>query len=162
MATIKQKRAYQEVVKGSSLAAAMRKVGYSKTTARRTNKLTRTKGWQELIDKYISEEDLMKVHKEGLKATKHQGVGGMVLNVEAKEFGHTEIEVPDYAVRHKYLETGYKVRGRLKDNNNNNGGTTNILNIIAPEQAERIARRVLDGDAESAATPDRLPDSDES
>lgn len=58
----------------------------------------------------IPDEDLLKVHLEGLKATRSQGVGGMVLNTEKGEFGHTNIEVPDYAVRHKYLDTAYKIK----------------------------------------------------
>lgn len=163
MATIKQKLAFKQAVKGSSLTKAMVAAGFSPKSAKHTNTLTRTKGWQELVDKYISEEDLMKVHREGLKATKRQGVGGMVIGMGkdgVDSIGHSDIDVPDYAVRHKYLETGYKVRGRLKEQEH--GNTTNILNIIAPDQAERIARRVLDGDSESTGTLNRLSDSNES
>lgn len=132
MATIKQKLAFKKVVKGSTITQAMKEVNYAPSTASRTNKLTRTKGWQELIEKHISEAALTKVHAEGLKATKRQGVGGMVLNTEKGEFGHSEIEVPDYAVRHKYLETGYKIRGRLKEAE---GDTNKILIINVTQSA---------------------------
>jgi hypothetical protein len=63
------------------------------------------------IAEQIPDELLVKTHLEGLKATKMQGVGGMLINTEKGEFGHTDIEVPDYAVRHKYLESGYKLKG---------------------------------------------------
>lgn len=140
------------MVKGSSLSRAMREVGYSKTTAARTNKLTESDGWQELIDKYISEEKLAKVHSEGLNATKRQGVGGMVLNTEKGEFGHTEIEVPDYAVRHKYLETGYKIRKRLSDKVEGDKTQNNIF-IFTNDQLQRIAGNLLNGNPTSKEQP---------
>lgn len=111
MPTIKHKRAFKEVVNGSSISKAMRTVGYSEETSKRTNKLTKTKGWGELMEKYLPDKLLAKVHKEGLSATKRSGTGGMVLNTEKSEFGHTEIDEPDYAVRHKYLDSAYKLKG---------------------------------------------------
>lgn len=157
MATIKQKLAFKEAVKGSSLTKAMVKAGFSKKSAKHTNTLTRTKGWHELIDKYISEEDLMKVHKAGLRATKT--VYGATIGEDGEELSDAQ-ETPDFAVRHKYLETGYKVRGRLKETPN--APPTNIINIFASEQLKRVAARVLDDDPTSTRTPDRLPDSNES
>ena len=99
MPTIKQKTAYKEVVKGSTITNAMQVAGYSKETSKRTNKLTNTKGFKELIDKHLSDSKLAKVHSEGLKATKLHNTG--------KE----TIETKDFAVRHKYLETAYKLKG---------------------------------------------------
>ena len=99
MPTIKQKTAYKEVVKGSTITKAMKVAGYSKETSKRTNKLTNTKGFKELIDKHLSDSKLAKVHDEGLKATKLHNTGSKTLTTE------------DYAVRHKYLETAYKLKG---------------------------------------------------
>lgn len=161
MATVKQKLAFKKVIKGKSISGAMREVGYSLNTAKVTTKLTKSLGWQELVDKYISEEALMKVHKEGLKATKRQGVGGMVLNTEEGKFGHTEIEVPDYAVRHKYLETGYKIRGKLKEHEEKPNNIFFIGNITL-EQRKRLAAEVLSAPENSAGQTDSVPDSDES
>lgn len=144
MATVRQKLAFKKVIKGKSISGAMREVGYSPTTSVVTTKLTKSKGWQELIDKYISEEKLAKVHSEGLNATKKEG----------------DEEVADYAVRHKYLETGYKVRGKLR--NDDGGGNTYNFNFLSVEQQQRIARRLQTGDSAGAGEPDRLPDSDES
>lgn len=117
MPTVRQKRAFKEVVKGSSLTGAMKSVGYSLETAKRTNKLTKTKGWKELMDSYLPDKDLAKAHKEGLRATKRSGVGGMKIGIgkngKVEDFGHTDIEEPDYAVRHKYLETAYKIKNKF-------------------------------------------------
>ncbi len=122
----------------------MVKAGYSLTTSKRTNKLTRTKGWEEMIEKYISEEALLKVHKEGLQATKSSGVGGMTIGLkgsgEVESMGHSDMMVPDYAVRHKYLETGYKVRGRLKEKDIT--PTQNNFFFIDEQQQQRIAERL--------------------
>lgn len=149
MATVKQKIAARKVLKGTSIRRAMREAGYSKTTAKTTGKLTRSKGWQELIDKFISEEALMKVHREGLSATQTR------FTPEGEQ-----IKITDFATRHKYLETGYKVRGRIKDNMPPQ--VLNVLNVYTTEQLQRIAARVFNGGSESATEPHRLPDSDES
>lgn len=49
----------------------------------------------------IPDELLMKVHLEGLQAS------DKVFNSE----GEVILEKPDYAVRHKYLDSGYKLKG---------------------------------------------------
>lgn len=107
MATLKQKLAFKEVgVNGGIISKAMVKAGYASSTSKRTDKLTQRKGWKELVDKFISDEKLAKVHSEGLEAvtyyTEGLGKGETVL-----------VEKPDFAVRHRYLDTGYKIRGRL-------------------------------------------------
>lgn len=162
MATIKQKLAVKKIIENrGNVSKSMVEVGYKKNTAHNPRNLLDSKGFQALLEKHLPESLLLKVHKEGLAATKQQGVGGMVLNVEKKEFGHTEIAVPDYAVRHKYLETGYKIRGKL-NNDNSDGKTTNNLIIIGGDQAARIARRTIARVSGSEESPDRLLDSNES
>jgi hypothetical protein len=145
MATVKQKLAARKVLKGTPIKRAMREAGYASTTATTTGKLTRSKGWHELTDKYISEEALMKVHKEGLSATR-------IVNEEVE---------PDYAVRHKYLETGYKVRGRIRNDLPANN-VTNVLNVFSEEQLKRVATRVFNGESTSEEPSDRLSNSNES
>lgn len=104
MPTYLQKQAFKRVLKGSKISRAMKKVGYADSTATTTGKLTSSKGWQELVEKYLPDSDLIKIHKQGLKATK-------VIT------SHTEPdrEYPDYAIRHKYLETAYKLKNRLEN-----------------------------------------------
>lgn len=62
------------------------------------------------MDTFISDEKLAKVHNEGLRATtSFNKIAGR------DEDGRPEYEmvkVADYATRHRYLESGYKIKGR--------------------------------------------------
>ena len=95
MVSVKQKLAYKKVLTGTSITKAMREVGYAPSTAATTGKLTRSIGWQHLIEKNLSDKALLRVHKEGLEAT-------LVRFTPEGE----QIRVEDYSTRHKYLETG--------------------------------------------------------
>ena len=92
MATIKHKKAFKEVVNGSSLTKAMTVAGYSQSTAKRTNKLTKTKGWEELTKKYLNDKDLAKKHNELLNSHR---IEHMVfpLNVTDEEITELLLEV---------------------------------------------------------------------
>ena len=104
MATIKQKKAVRITLENSGIVSkAMLDAGYSPTVAKTPSVLTSSKGWAELMEKHISDDKLAKVHDEGLEATKIHGTGD--------DF----IEIPDFAVRHKYMDTGYKLKGKLVD-----------------------------------------------
>ena len=104
MATIKQKKAVKITLENSGIVSkAMLDAGYSPTVAKTPSVLTSSKGWAELMEKHISDDKLAKVHDEGLEATKIHGTGD--------DF----IEIPDFAVRHKYMDTGYKLKGKLVD-----------------------------------------------
>src|SRR3990167_9881894 len=110
MATIKQKQAFEKVVKGSSLTNAMKEVGYSESTAKRTNKLTNTDGWQELLQKHIPDNKLSKVLDEGLEAGKKVFKNNNATK-QVEEVGYE----PDYAVKHKYLETALELKNKFPD-----------------------------------------------
>jgi len=71
MATIKQKKACERVVEnGGNVSKSMKEAGYSKNTAKNPKKLTDSDGWQELMDKYLPDNDLAIRHKELLNATR--------------------------------------------------------------------------------------------
>ena len=90
MATIKQKKAYNELVEnGGNVSKAMRDANYSIETAKTPSKLTKSKGFQELLEKRLPEKMLLKVHREGLKSTKIVQRN----NVTTKKIESTE--VPD-------------------------------------------------------------------
>lgn len=92
MATIKQEKAVKNLVgNGGNVTKAMRDAEYSENTINTPQKLTESKGFQELWDKVIPDNLLTTVHKEGLEAVRG--------------------EEPDYAVRHKYLDSAYKLKG---------------------------------------------------
>ncbi len=69
MPTLKQKLVVKKVLEnnGKSVSQAMRESGYSASTSKNPQQLTRSKGWLELMEIYVSEEKLMKVHSELLK-----------------------------------------------------------------------------------------------
>jgi len=70
MTTIKQKRAAKKIVEnGGNVSKGMRDAGYSKETAKSPKKLTESRGWEELMKKYISDDDISKAHGELLRAS---------------------------------------------------------------------------------------------
>ena len=131
MATPKHKIAFKEVVKGSTLTAAMKKAGYSESAVKRTNKLTETKGWAELVEDFISDKALAKVHKEGLSATTYFNEITGRDSKGAPEYNLKKI--PDFGIRHKYMESGYKLKGRYSEQQNNRS----LIVIIAGQSGER-------------------------
>lgn len=87
MATITQKKAFKAVVGGSSLTSAMKQAGYSDSTAQRTNKLTATKGWQELMDTYLPDEELAAKHRAFLNSEREE-IGVKALDMAYKARGN--------------------------------------------------------------------------
>ncbi len=110
MATLKQKAVAKKLVeKGVSVSRAMREVGYSENTARDPSKVTNSKGFKELLAELgVTDEKLGQVLNEGLEATK--------VVVMGKESSESYVDVqPDHPTRHKFLETGLRLRGYAKD-----------------------------------------------
>jgi len=66
-ATIKQKQVFKKALKGTPISKAMVEVGYSEKSNVAT--LTRTQGWQDLVNRHISDEKLAKAHGELLDQT---------------------------------------------------------------------------------------------
>ena len=117
MATIKQKKAIDKIVENhGNISKSMLEAGYDPTTAKNPKNLTESKAWGELVTEKLKDTKLLEVLNEGLEATKQQGVGGMAIGMKGEKvesMGHTDVIVPDYAVRHKYLETGLKLKNRF-------------------------------------------------
>ena len=109
MATEKQKLAIKKVMENNgNVSKSMREVGYSENYSKNPQSLTRSKGWEELVEKYLPDKDLVKVHKEGLNAGKKVFKN----NNATGEIDEVDFE-PDFAVRHKYLDTAYKIKGKM-------------------------------------------------
>ena len=93
MATQNQKQLARNILpkvrKGEkiSISKEMLKVGYSKNTSKQPGKVTKSDGWAELMDKYLPDKDLAKVHKQLLK---HK----------------------DWRAKDAGLDKGYKVKGK--------------------------------------------------
>jgi len=88
--------------------------GYPKTTARNPQQVTKTKSWQQLMEEVLPDVQLLRVHQEGLKATK-------IITSPTEP----DREIKDYSTIKGYLELGYKVKGKLSDSN-----TVNIDKMI--------------------------------
>lgn len=122
MPTIKQKLALKKITEEHrSVSRAMLEVGYDPDTASKPSNLTKSKGWKELMDEYLPDAKLAQVHQEGLEATKV--ISAKIVGMNANEQTDDFIDVPDYQTRAKYLELGYKIKGRMNDN------TVQIANV---------------------------------
>jgi len=110
MATLRQKKAFQKVVEnGGIVSTAMIEAGFSEKTAKTPQKLTESKGWQELMETYLPNEDLVKIHKEGLQATTKKP--HLIDRDDKGRPVYEYVEEDDFSTRHKYLDTAYKLKG---------------------------------------------------
>lgn len=133
MATMKQKKAFKEVLNGSTISGAMIKAGYSETTASTTGKLTNTKGWEELMDKHFPDKLLAKKHHEGLNATTKKP---QLIDRDDKGRPIYEyIPEEDYATRFRYLDSAYKLKKKYPEESL--GGNKTLIIMVSGETAER-------------------------
>lgn len=100
MATLKQKRAIAKSLEnGGNISKAMRESGYSAAMAKNPQKLTESVAYKSLAER-IPDDLLEKTHIEGL---------------QAKSFRYSPegelIQTDDFAIRHKYLDSAYKLKG---------------------------------------------------
>lgn len=125
-ATQKQKKAFINAVEnGGNISRAMIDAKYSPATAKTPQKLTESKGWEELKREFLPDELLLKVHLEGLKANRTSFSGE---------------EVPDYKTRHQYLDSGYKVKGSYAPDK-----TVNLnIEVDANEEIKELTKKLND------------------
>lgn len=120
MASAKQLKAIDNLVEnGGNVSKAMRDAGYSEQTAKTPQKLTESKAFQELMSEAITDQKLIKVIDDGLNANRVYTEDGEV------------IDVPDHAIRHKFLETALKVKGAFKTDTNGNTFIFNKGDVVA-------------------------------
>ncbi len=110
MATLKQKKAVEKILEntGKPMGDILREVGYSEGTAVNPQQVTNSKGWKELMEEYLPDDLLAKVHQEGLEAYKVEAgvrIGGR------EGIAAEATEIPDFSTRHKYLDSAYKLKG---------------------------------------------------
>jgi hypothetical protein len=98
-----------------NISKSMREAGFSAASAKNPNFLVKTRGWKELMQKYVSEELLAETHHNALKAKK------LYIIDKGKHYE------PDHDARIKALDLGYKLRGKY-----------------APEQIELTKRKYQD------------------
>lgn len=102
--TAKQKAVAKKLLEnpGKSIGSAMREAGYSPATAKNPSDLTESKGWKQLLEKYLPDTDLLEVGRQGLQATKL-----------ATSFTEADSFIPDWPTRHRYFETALKLKKYL-------------------------------------------------
>ena len=110
MATTRQKLAVSKLVEnGGNITKALKQADYSPNTIKTPSKVTKSKGFRELMEKMgISDEKLAKRLDEGLDATK-----AVVMGVKSED-SFVDIQ-PDFAIRHKYIETALKLKGHVEN-----------------------------------------------
>lgn len=102
----------------------MSKAGYAPTTASRTNKLTRTKGWKELMDKHMPDSSLSKKHRELLNKKEI-----LIVSDGAKNGSHLEYTEQPHSDVAKALDMAYKLKGHYADKDGGNMAQVVIVNI---------------------------------
>lgn len=110
-----------------STSQAMLKAGYSAAIAKNSHKITRSEAFRAIMAEHGTTTDLLAAKlQEGLEATK-----AVVMGVKSDE-SFVDVQ-PDYAVRHKYLETGLRLSGLGRE-----VGDINInFNASAAEQRDK-------------------------
>lgn len=112
---------------GRNQGEIMRRAGYSEAVARTPSKITRSEAFREVMIAHGLTTDLFAAKlQEGLGATK-----AVVMGTKSEE-AFVDVQ-PDFAVRHKYLETGLRLSGLGRE-----AGDINIsFNSAAGEQRDK-------------------------
>lgn len=142
---MRQRKALKILVEngGRSVSGAMRAAGYSPETAKSPQKLTKSKSWEKLLEKYLPDRLLTQKISEGLDANRViSAISGKQANGATSDF----IEVPDHAVRHKFVETSLKIKGKLverheltgKDGKDLPAPTFQVLTPTAKTELEKL------------------------
>ena len=97
---------------GISMKQAMKDLGYSESYAH-SGQMKKTDTWKRLMEKYLPDRKLVKVVNEGLGA--NRVISAMNTGKQASGATADFIEVADHAVRHKFVETALKMKGKLID-----------------------------------------------
>jgi len=164
MATIKQKIAFDNVVEnGGNVSRAMIDAHYSPATAKTPQKLTESKGWQELIVTFLDDEKLAKKHDQLLNATALERMSfdeetsdEVIEEVIGKMSGYellhivenkgtngavlskyAYVKAPDNVAQDKALDKAYKIKGTYAPDKSVNV----TMNVTADEKTLSIAKR---------------------
>lgn len=140
--TERQKKAFANVVEnGCNKRKGLKDAGYSEAVAHNPKKVTDSEGWEKLMEEYIPDDLLSKVHSEGLEASK----GVFKNNNETKKVERVDDE-PDFGVRHKYLDTAYKLKGKYAAEKKEITGEVKIVknNKELDTMAEKVEEELKD------------------
>lgn len=102
----------------------MRKVGYSAQTAKDPSKLTKSKGWKELMEEFLPDSLLAEKHKELLTVpikikTKTRKMGDAIVE--------ETIEAVDAFAISKGLDMAYKLKGAYEPEKKEHSGNVSFI-----------------------------------
>jgi hypothetical protein len=112
--TYRQKKAVEILVEnGGNVSKAMLEAGYPPATAHTPQKLTESSGFAALMETMLPDDMLLKIHCEGLQATERDVVYVTKGKGKKAKTVAKVIRIPDFHVRHRYLDTAYKIKGKI-------------------------------------------------
>jgi hypothetical protein len=131
--TIKQKKALEILMTGNKggMGEVMAAAGYSPTVIKNPGKVTETRSWQELLETYLPDGDLARIHNELLNKKENIIVKDRFGGVEIIPTGQVDTQAAKAA-----LEMAYKLKGKNKEDNNQKQPIINI-NIERSEQIKK-------------------------
>lgn len=136
MPTYRQKLVASKIMENrGNISKSMIEAGYSETTAKNPKNLTNSKSWTDLMEKYVKEDDLAKIHKFMLFSRKlsHYDFPLEEDEKEIKEiinsipnaklisirrydkYKRAYFSTPDMEYIDKALDKAYKIKGRYKN-----------------------------------------------
>lgn len=121
--TLKQRTAFKNVVEnGGNKGKGMRDAGYSKAMAKSPKKLTETKSWEDLMEKYLPDNLLTKKHRELLNkketVIKNNNKNGNIEIVKTGEIDQQAVKAGldmAYKLKDKYAATKIKFKDENED-----------------------------------------------
>lgn len=111
------------------IGSAMLQVGYAPLTAAQPHNLTKGKAWNELLDEYLPEGDLLDTHKALLRAS----------HMERTTFDDPSPDFTDEYISTMFQERGCNVKRivrRVKENTNDKRNTVDVY-FWAPDSRAR-------------------------
>lgn len=157
--TERQKRAFKNLTeKACSKREAMKDAGYGENVQNKPKTITETKGWKQLLEKYLPDDDLAAKHKELLNAKEikvinfNMGVEDDLIRENMEETGHKVVKIAvspstgkklcfyfcdNTVARDKALDKAYKMKGFYNEDHKH------TLTI-----EEVMAKAILDDDEE--------------
>lgn len=121
--TVRERKFIKGLMEGKTPSQAMREAGYTESTARvkssaKVAELQPT--IQALMEKRgLTDNRFLEVLERGLESTKVISCNIVAVDKEgmkdADSMTKDFIDVPDFATQHKYMETGLKLKGHLRD-----------------------------------------------
>ena len=105
MATLKQKKTFKNTLENGGVVSKAAKGIYSDSMAKNPQKITNTKGWEELMEQHIPDKLLAEKHNELLNAE-------IITRSYVKGELSETVEKMDSQAVSKGLDMGYKLKGR--------------------------------------------------